>query len=172
MKCAEVAGRGAGGRAAAGRARPGRAAAGLAAAGLMGGRPGAWKTFGLPDSGGLAAAAVGAFAAGGLAAAAVGAFAIGGLASGVLGVAAGTFFAAVLTVFLAGAFLAGALAGAGLAAETAVGRSARPELLKLVRNRSATSASMPLRLDLTWMPIFSSVAMISSAGTPVSFASL
>jgi hypothetical protein len=156
----------------------------------MGGRPGAWKIFGLPGAGGLAAAAAGAFAAGGLAAAAVGAFAAGGLTSGVGGafaagglaacgggVAAGVFFATVLTVFLAGAFLvgaflAGALAGAGLAPETAVGRSARPELLKLVRNRSATSASMPLRLDLTWMPIFSRVAMISSAGTPVSFASL
>jgi hypothetical protein len=153
----------------------------LAAAGLTGGRAGAGITFGLPGSVGFAAAAgglaatAGAFAAG----AGVAGLAAGRLATGVAGLAAGclatgvAFFAAFFTgVFLAAALAGAFLAAAFLAPETAVGRSARPELLKLVRSRSATSESIPLRLDLTWMPIFSRVAMISSAGTPVSFASL
>jgi hypothetical protein len=170
--------------AAAGLAAVGLAAAGRAAVGRTAGRPVAWITFGSPGAAGLASVVeAGAFgsteSADGLAAA-TGGFAVA-LAAGGAGFAGSAFFATFLTVFLAPAFrargfltvfLVAAWAAAFLAAEMAVGRSARPEALKLVRRRSATSASMPLRLDLTWMPIFSRVAMISSAGTPVSFASL
>jgi hypothetical protein len=161
-------------------AASGLAAVGLASIGLPATRPGAGITTGRRWSegrtadGGLAAAGLvmPGLAAAGLVTPGFGAagLALAGLEAGGLApafvLAAGFALAAGLA--LAAGF---ALAAAGLAGFSAVRRAERGEGFRLERRRSATSGSMPLRLDLTWMPIFSSVAMSSSAGTPVSFAS-